>query len=299
MEKRNYHEINRYKDLMFPVEIYRVNEAGMYPGGRGLRDFHWHDELQFTFAVRGSLTVQVNEKQYVLETGEAIFINSGMIHAVTRLSENGEYASLNFPYKLLSFFPGSRMETDFVRPYVTGGFLPAVVLSEKTEWQCGIRKLLREINEIWERNMVSGNEYLIALKLAALWHRMISNLSDEHQSAAPVKPVRQQRLQQMMSFIYEHFSEDLTLKNIADAAYISVGECCRIFQEHLQTTPYRFLTEYRIRKSAELLFGELSVSEIAKVCGYNQVSNYIAKFRSVFGCTPVKYRKAEKKRHSP
>lgn len=73
-------------------------------------------------------------------------------------------------------------------------------------------------------------------------------------------------------------------------AYISIGECCRIFREHLQTTPYRFLTEYRIRKSVELLTGDLSISEIAGHCGYNQTSNYIAKFKSIMNCTPAQYR---------
>lgn len=66
MEKKKYHEINHYKDILFPVEIYRVNEKGVFPFGRGLRDFHWHDELQFTLAVRGSLTLQVDGEQYFL-----------------------------------------------------------------------------------------------------------------------------------------------------------------------------------------------------------------------------------------
>ena len=57
----------------------------------------------------------------------------------------------------------------------------------------------------------------------------------------------------MISFIYENFSEEISLQSIADSAHISIGECCRIFRTHLQTTPHHFLTEYRIRKSVELL----------------------------------------------
>lgn len=296
MEQQKYHEINRYRDADFPVEVYRGNEAGMFPKGRGLCDFHWHDELQFTLAVRGSLDVQVNEKQYHLETGEALFINSGMIHAVTRLSGEGEYTSLNFPYKLLSFFPGSRMEKSFVLPYVTSGCLPVVILSPHTKWQGELLELLREINEIWYGPAVLKSQYLIAVKLVTLWHALLSNMPGENKNTMRIDVVRQQRLQQMLSFIYEHFSEDVSLGDIADAAHISAGECCRIFREHLQTTPYRFLTEYRIRKSAELLCTERSVSEVAKLCGYSQVSNYIAKFKTVFDCTPAKYRRNGKEK---
>lgn len=294
MEKKNYHEINQYKDALFPVEIYRVNEKGMFPFGRGLRDFHWHDELQFTLAVQGSFTLQVDAEQYVLNEGEAVFINSGMIHAAIKLSEGGQYASLNFPYKLLSFFPGSRMEKESVLPYVTGGCLPVIILRPETEWQKSALDLLQEINVIWDNNSTVQNEYLITTKIVALWYMVISNLSDERKNTFSVDFVRRERLQFMLSFIYEHFPENITLANIASVAHVSAGECCRIFREHLQTTPYQFLTEYRVRKSVELLSGELSISEIAGRCGYNQTSNYIAKFKSILGCTPAQYRKHRK-----
>ena len=217
-----------------------------------------------------------------------------MIHAVTKLSKGGQYASLNFPYKLLSFFPGSRMEKEHVLPYVTGGCLPVVILRPETEWQKSALDLLQEINVMWDNDSVIQNEYLITTKIVALWYILISNLSEESKHTFSVDLVRRERLQLMLSFIYEHFSEDIALANIACIAHISIGECCRIFREHLQTTPYQFLTEYRVRKSIELLSGELSVSEIAGRCGYNQTSNYIAKFKSIMDCTPAQYRKHRK-----
>lgn len=291
LELQNYHEINRYRDPLFPVELYQVSETGMRPFGRGLRDFHWHDELQFTFAVRGSLTFQVDAKQYQLHEGEAALINSGMIHAVVDLSPGGKYASLNFPYKLLSFFPGSRMEKAYIIPYVTGNGQPVILLRPQTEWQMSSLDILREILEIWNCPSPSRNEYLISTKIVTLWNILLSNIFNTSQNSMGVDMIRRERLQTMLSYIYEHFSEDIRLRHIAGAVHISVSECCRIFREHLQITPYQFLTEYRVRKSMELLSGDLSISEIAGRCGYNQASNYIAKFKSVMGCTPAQYRK--------
>jgi len=291
MKKKDYHEINQYKDALFPVEIYRVSEQGIFPFGRGLRDFHWHDELQFTLAVQGSLTLQADSGQYFLNEGEAAFINSGMIHAVIKLSEHGRYASLNFPYKLLSFFPGSRMEKTSVLPYVTGSCPPVVILRPETEWQKAALDLLQEINMLWNDNSITQNEYLISIKIAALWYTLITHLPAERMNSVSVDIVRRERLQLMLSYIYDHFSEDIALADMAYSAHISVGECCRIFREHLQTTPYQFLTEYRVRKSIELLSSDLSISEIARRCGYNQTSNYIAKFKIMIGCTPAQYRK--------
>lgn len=294
MEKKKYHEINQYKDALFPVEIYHVNEKGIFPLGRGIKDFHWHDELQFTLSVHGSLTLQVEAGQYHLNEGEAAFINSGMIHAITSISKDGEYASLNFPYKLLSFFPGSRMEKEFVLPYITGNCPPVVILRPQTEWQKEALEILQKINTLWGSISKKANEYFISTKIVELWYLLLSNLSNDYKTTVTGDLTRRQRLQLMLSFIYEHYSEDISLANIANTAHISVGECCRIFREHLQTTPYQFLTEYRVRKSVELLNCELSISEIAGYCGYNQTSNYIAKFKSIIGCTPAQYRKHNK-----
>ena len=290
MEKKRYHEINQYRDPLFPVELYHVSETGMLPFGRGVRDFHWHDELQLTLAVRGSLTLQVNAEQYVLQEGEAAFINSGMLHAVIHLSPGGRYTSLNFPYQLLSFFPGSRMEKEDVLPYVTGSCVPALPLRPGTARQRAALEHLREINAIWAQE----EKYRIAAKLAALWSVLYEELSGREGTTVPADLVGRQRMQTMLSFLYEHFSEDIMLADIAGAANISVGECCRMFRRQLGSTPHRFLTEYRIHKSIELLSGELSVSEIAGRCGYNQVSNYIARFKSILHCTPAQYRKRKK-----
>ncbi|MFQ8843328.1 MAG: helix-turn-helix domain-containing protein [Clostridium fessum] len=68
-------------------------------------------------------------------------------------------------------------------------------------------------------------------------------------------------------------------------------ECCRIFQNILHTTPYGYLTNYRIQTSVSLLHRDLPISQIAGLVGYNQVSNYIATFKRIIGCTPAQYRK--------
>lgn len=192
---------------------------------------------------------------------------------------------------MLSFFSGSRMEKEYVLPYVTGGCLPVVILRSEIAAQNSVIEVLREINTLWEHPLSVQDKYRISIRITALWHTFLRNLPDENASTCSISLVHRQRLQLMLSFIYEHYPEDIGLADISGSANISAGECCRIFREHLQTTPYQFLTEYRIRKSVEMLSGPLAISEIAGHCGYNQTSNFIAKFKSIMGCTPAQYRK--------
>ena len=60
------HESNRYKDMAFPVGMYTVTIDGIEPEGRGYLDLHWHEELQYT----GILSGTVNMDLYA--TGKAL-----------------------------------------------------------------------------------------------------------------------------------------------------------------------------------------------------------------------------------
>lgn len=128
IEKDNLYEVNRYADTAFPVGAYTVTREGIMPEGRGYKDLHWHEELQFTYVVNGELRIRIDGKDYLVKEKEAVFINRNLLHITTDLTEDGKYISLNFPDKILGFFPGSRMGQDYVFPYTRGYMLPAVVL---------------------------------------------------------------------------------------------------------------------------------------------------------------------------
>ena len=117
MKKKTLHEINRYEDAAFPVEMYTVTKESIFPKGRGYMDLHWHEELQFTMVLGGSLQMQVDGVGYAVNTGEAIFINRNHLHITTDLTAGGKYVSFNFPDRMLGFYSGSRMEQDDVLPF--------------------------------------------------------------------------------------------------------------------------------------------------------------------------------------
>lgn len=291
-EESMLHEVNRYTDPAFPVGIYEVTRGGIMPEGRGYKDLHWHEELQFTYVVTGELKIRIDGKDYRIKEGEAVFINRNLLHITTDLTEDGKYISLNFPDRLLGFFSGSRMEQDYVLPYTRGYALPAVVLREDIEWQKQVLSELKEIVQLLREKEKGYSEYRIAVKLTLMWEIFI-----EHIKSEVVKPTKsyirkQERIQSMLMYIHEHYMEEIRLKDIAEAASVSVGECCRCFQNMVRTTPNQYLTEYRVTKSKEYLLGtEMSVTEIAYAVGFNDSSYFIQCFRKCEGVTPGEFEK--------
>ena len=69
------------------------------------------------------------------------------------------------------------------------------------------------------------------------------------------------------------------------------SSCCKLFREYLHKSPVTYLTEYRIRRSMELLDSSAPITEIAMNCGFSGASYFAETFRRVAGCTPGEYRK--------
>ena len=95
----------------------------------------------------------------------------------------------------------------------------------------------------------------------------------------------------------EHFSEPVTLEQIAAQAEMSPRYFCRFFQELTHRSPIEYLNYYRIEQAGDrLLHSALSVTEIAYNCGFNDLSYFIRVFKRLKGVTPKKYEETQRLR---
>lgn len=289
MEKQLYEAI-QYPDEAFPYIMYTHTNHGSVPIGRGVNDLHWHEELQMTLVTKGKLTIQINGIDYDLRTGQAIFINKSVLHTVTHLTHDGEYVSFNFPEKLLAFYSDSAMEKNYVLPY-TNSYLLSLEIKGDAEWENDILQILGDMKREFELKKNWGWQYEISIKTVKLWLILISNISLSSEEASKHNRLKQERLQLMLSFIHQNYTNNLTLKEIADVAHLSVSECTRGFKKSIRITPYDYLIKYRIKKSCELLEStEYTITEIARRVGFNHVNHFIQSFKKHRNLTPKEFR---------
>ena len=96
----------------------------------------------------------------------------------------------------------------------------------------------------------------------------------------------------MVSYIFSHFAERLTLEEIAASGRVSRSKCCLIFKKYLGESPIDFVNSYRLEKSClELRNTTQSITEIALNCGFNHSSYFTKLFCRKYGCTPSEYRR--------
>ena len=98
----------------------------------------------------------------------------------------------------------------------------------------------------------------------------------------------------MLEYIHLHFSEPVTLSDIAKAADIGERECLRCFRRMIQLPPMQYLLKYRVMQGAKLLLQEpgISVSQAAMQCGFDSPSHFSKMFRRFYDCSPREYRRS-------
>ncbi|MFE9251054.1 helix-turn-helix domain-containing protein [Streptomyces sp. NPDC007088] len=91
--------------------------------------------------------------------------------------------------------------------------------------------------------------------------------------------------------MWNHYSEPVSLSDLADAAILSRFYFSRVFRQVTGTSPGRFLSAIRLHQAKGLLRNSaLSVTEISYQVGYNSPGTFTSRFTRSVGLSPTRYR---------
>ena len=278
--------VNLNAGTEFPYLVLDVHEQESVPRNPGFQVLHWHEDLQFVYVFEGSAELQTLEESVRLKAGEGVFLNKNVVHQI-RQGEGCHYNSFLFPERFLKFYPGSPA-ADLVEKITTNQVLPYLFLRPDGAWQTAVLQQLHELAELeWHKTVFYPYEVLT--RLVALWLILQKNVS--------LPPQKQEnavntRMRCFLLYGETHYSEEITLKQLAQSAHVSKSECLRCFRVSLQTTPYQYLMEHRLSCAARLLKEtNRSIGDIAEQVGFHQISHFGKCFKEKTGCSPKEYRK--------
>ena len=94
-----------------------------------------------------------------------------------------------------------------------------------------------------------------------------------------------------IAYMNSHFSEKITIDDLANQAARSSGHFSKIFKSVTGMTPMDYLSMIRIQKARNLLIHSMkSITEIAMECGFNTSSYFSSCFLEKYKTTPSAYR---------
>ena len=212
-----------------------------------------------------------------------------MVHRIIPI-ELCNYNSFIFPDYFLKFYLGSPAET-FVNNITDMKNLPTIHFTNKINWHSDVLNLLDRLTII-EKSKTNTYTYEVLVVLSTIWLELIKNINVKSIKSENITNIR---MQKFLTYINEHYSEEISLEGLAKSANVSKSECLRCFKSCLDTTPYKYIVEFRLSKAANFLKNtSIPVSSIASAVGFNHISHFGKCFKEKTGVTPKEYRRTKK-----
>ncbi|WP_184545611.1 AraC family transcriptional regulator [Mucilaginibacter sp. FT3.2] len=99
------------------------------------------------------------------------------------------------------------------------------------------------------------------------------------------------RIGNIYNFIMGHYSDQITLEDVAKVAFMTPESFCRYFKKHTGHTFISFLNEVRINEACKKLIAHKfeNINTVAYKCGFKSITNFNRVFKFVIGSSPRDY----------
>lgn len=167
--------------------------------------------------------------------------------------------------------------------------------------KCGLSKdnliFKDNSNGIFKENLLSlihnyddkcVNEFALLGQLYLCFSRIYDQVSSKE------KITLESYLEKALDYIYNNFSYDIKISDIAKHVGIDRTYLYKIFIQEHKISPQQYLISFRLSAAVNLLeTTKMNITEISYSCGFKDTPTFYKHFRKQFNITPVQYRKSK------
>ena len=134
---------------------------------------------------------------------------------------------------------------------------------------------------LWPRGFTTEN-YAIVMRDAQFF-RSYGVIDTTHRNETQVIP-------QVIRYITEHFSEPLTLEDIAAEFFVSKSYLNRHFKAYTNSTVYAYIMALRLTHARRMLREGIPAVEAGRECGFSDYSTFYKAFKTQTGLSPQQFK---------
>lgn len=252
---------------------------------------HWHEELEITRIRSGSLDYVIDMAPFHVSEGDILLIAPNTLHGAHELP--GQTAATDSVVIHLDMIRAC-LSSDGIRRYLLPleeDHIPSAVIHPGEN---GFREITSCFDCLWDcrrpdfpcRELAVKEGLLRLLRLyTQLSHRLV--LSDSVRPGSPYE----KKLKTVLAYIKAHYSEPLTVSQLADLCGFSEIHFMNIFKKSIGTSCTSYIIEYRLAMAAvDLRETDDSILQIALDNGFCNISYFNRIFKKRYQMTPSKYR---------
>lgn len=272
--------------------IYDLDKTGIqihYYSHRGeYSPPHFHSALEMHYALNGVGEIILDGKKHALVNGEFILVDSDVIHQIQCANISmGLYIYVSRDF-LKRYVP----DLDILKLNCTRESLQREKLGEYLTI-CEMMKELPRLYITQPRGYEMRCESIVMEVLFILVNHFSQALPGQENLDESDVRVRE-RLAEILSYISEHYREDISLEEISGKFGLSREYFCRFFKKYMGVTFVRHLHLVRlVHIHDDILNTQDNIMDIAFRNGFSNYKLFTKLFREIYGCVPSELRNVQ------
>lgn len=290
IEKANFDSIMKKENF----EIHHSKDAyADYPPGSFSKNpvaLHHHDYYEIFYFISGAVTYHIEGKEYLLQSGDLLFISPLELHQPLFVHSHGHYERIvlwiqpSF-LKLLSQISSEDLTSCFQNTTHNLLRLPKAASEE-------LFFLLEQLSLKEHQPTPFYHSYsrgILLHFLAALNHYATEpSHFFKPQKAYPAAVTNG------ILYLQEHFTEPISIQDVAKHCYCSPSYLMSMFKSHTGLTIHQYLLQKRLMLARQLLQENLPATEVYSLCGFTDYSTFYRAFYKNYHTSPTKAFRTEK-----
>lgn len=285
MKYLDYREDKRQGSFDFPIDFYHVESSH----SRYQMPYHWHPEYEIIRILDGSFHLTIDGQTVTANKNAVLFIQGGTLHG--GVPEDCIYECIVFDLRLL--LSNNKICNKQIGQLMRHEISIRLLFSEKSDsMKYSIEDLFTTMAE-----KKPGFEFFTQGALFKILGIIFAEQTYHFNDTEPSASSQQiKRFKDVLNYIEEHYTEAISLEDMAKVAGLNPRYFCRFFRKMTQSTPTEYLNYYRIECACEqLMQNTISITDVALNCGFNDISYFIKAFHKAKGLTPKQYKASNRK----
>ena len=254
------HEPVSHGTALFPIALYEITST-LWMEERIW--YHWHEELEILVVTRGCARMNIAGRSHDIREQDIVIVSGS----------DGIYRKYIAPV-----FENRLQFPEHIVPH--------------SAWQQELLTLLYSIRDLFAEK-APGFELLVKARLLEIWHALAAR-SIPASSPKPGEDRAAHHIKPVLAYLQKNYRRQISLREVAEAVHMSEGHLCRLFRSVTGMTLTDYLNLYRISVSADLLIqNRYSISEVAGMTGFNNISYFNKIFRRYMHMTPTQFRRSD------
>ena len=264
---------------------YEILKIGQYCQDPPLINYSvFLNHFKLLIFTHGQCRIIIDDGEYTVNSGDLVLIPRASFYTVTSMTEE----TIEFYYIHFTILKDAMMKQfihslELDQILILQDFLPDFLLP----------LLKQSVSQVKNSEPGYYCNAVMLLKKILLQIRIQLNQGKPGLSPCPhIHSTEETVFNQCVRYLTEHMDENTSVEQLCDAVHVSQSYLYRCFRKLLMQSPSRFILEFKLRKSQDLLKStDDSVTSIARNTGFSSIYQFCSAFKAAFGITPTRFRK--------